>query len=100
MGGEYCGRNLKSMKEWIETTHEKDGVCPSCTLGLVGNWYVSELEENNQKELAVKLEEKVKNNINEKEFAGELDSIKQQVPKELKSRLQDFDCSAQSFIAE
>lgn len=92
-----------TMEEWIkqEDPHKDDEVkCRPCRLGVIANWYFTELEEQGHKDLAASLE-----TITTKEddpnlpltLCKEFDRIKEVVEKPLRERLKDFDCATQSF---
>lgn len=100
MGGEFC-KNLLPMQEWIETNDADSNAegCPSCTLGIVSSWYLSELREQGQSGKADDLKKTIEKFSNKPiKIAKKLDEIKASVPEQIKDRLLDFDCSAQNFI--
>lgn len=89
--------NLKPMKKWVEEGTEEE--CRPCILGPVTQWYSDELRENEHSERAESLEKlATADETTPVRLCKELDTIKEEVPKPLKQRLQDFDCAAQSYF--
>jgi hypothetical protein len=84
------------MKIWIKNDNQK--LCRSCTLPILVPWYISELEENNQKQYSDRLKKLVDNPaITPEALASELDSIKSSmIDQNLKKRLLEFDCTIQA----
>jgi hypothetical protein len=96
--------NLLPMAEWIKG--DDPDTCRPCTLTPVVQWYYTELKEKGFTELAADLEAEVDvledDNVEQiKALCKDLDAIKAQVPAELRKRLEEFDCSIQSYdVAE
>lgn len=96
-------KNIVSMESFINDTKKPNGQkkCPPCTLGIVANWYRSELEDSGQKAQADFLTNLVKDTVSSPlDIAKGMDKIKKEVPKNVESRLLDFDCSAQTYEKE
>lgn len=92
--------NLQPMAEWIKG--ETPGTCRPCTLTPVVQWYWSELKERGFQEIADQLEAEVEvleeDNVEQiMAVCKDLDKIKAAAPADLRKRLQEFDCSIQSF---
>ena len=92
--------NLMPMAEWVKV--EEPGTCRPCVLGPVVQWYYEELKEQGDEETAAKLEAEV--DVLEEDdleqaiaLCQDLDEIKAAAPPELRKRLEEFDCSIQSF---
>lgn len=92
--------NLQPMAKWI--IGETPGTCRPCILGPVVQWYYQELKEQGNEEVAAQLEAEV--DVLEEDDAEQvlalckdLDDIKAAAPEELRKRLEEFDCSIQSF---
>lgn len=89
--------DLKPMEKWVEEGTEEE--CRPCILGPVTQWYSEELRENNYAQRADDLEElATQEETTPVRLCKELDTIKKEVPKPLKQRLQDFDCQAQLYF--
>ena len=99
--GQPCAcANLEPMSEWIKG--EEPGICRPCMLGPVVQWYYLELKERGDEETAAQLEAEV--GVLEEDdleqaiaLCKDLDEIKAAAPPELRKRLEEFDCSIQSF---
>ncbi len=92
-----------TMGEWIgqEDPHKDDPeYCRPCRLGVIANWYLSELQEQGHKDLAESIEQ-IASKEDDPEMpltlCKELDRIKDVVEEPLRERLKDFDCATQSF---
>jgi hypothetical protein len=92
--------NLQPMAEWIKG--ETPGTCRPCILAPVVQWYWQELKEQGNEEVAAELQAEV--DVLEEDNAEQvmalckdLDEIKAAAPPELRQRLEEFDCSIQSF---
>lgn len=90
-----CPIEIKPMADWVGE-EDPDGLCRSCILGPVVQWYRDELQEQGQQELAENLVASIESDDAVK-ICKEMDDIKEQVDEELKDRLLEFDCSIQSF---
>lgn len=94
-----------TMEEWLcqDDPHKDDEYCRPCLLGVIANWYFTELQEQGHKELAQNIEQIV-TNADDPEMpltlCKEFDRIKTVVAEPLRERLKDFDCSTQSFNAD
>jgi len=103
MTEEKCACPGISMEEWIqqEDTHADDPrFCRPCRLGVVASWYVSELKEQGQKDLADALKSITSNEEDANlplTICKEFDRIKGVVEEPLRERLKDFDCATQVF---
>ncbi len=86
--------NLKPMAKWLE--EESPKVCRACLLTLPIAWYHNELTEQGLPDLSAELEDSQKSGDPVK-VAEILDSIKGKVSPELRQRLLDFDCAAQTY---
>ena len=98
--GECACANLQPMAEWIKG--EEPGTCRPCILGPVVQWYYLELKEQGDEETAAQLEAEVdvleEDNVEQvMAICKDLDEIKAAAPAELRKRLEQFDCSIQSF---
>ena len=82
------------MAEWIEGETEEE--CRSCLLPPVVQWYNEELKERGLTEEVNKLEASVEE-ADPAGIAKTLDEIREAAPEELRTRLLDFDCAAQTF---
>ncbi len=95
-----CRVELQPMAKWVKVADS--GSCRPCTIAPVASWYHSELTERGKKVEADRLEAKV-NSMNEDNpddvvaLCEEMDKIKDEVDGETKTRLQEFDCAAQSY---
>ena len=92
--------NLQPMTEWIKG--ETPGDCRSCILTPVVQWYWQELKEQGYEDIAAQLEAEVdvleEDNVEQvMALCKDLDEIKAAAPPELRKRLEEFDCSIQSF---
>ncbi len=92
--------NLQPMAEWIKG--EAPGECRPCILTPVVQWYWQELKERGYEDIAAELQAEV--DVLEEDNAEQvmalckdLDEIKAAAPLELRQRLEEFDCSIQSF---
>ncbi len=94
MGGGYC-RNLIEMAPWIEKHKDNVEKCAPCTLSMVSQWYKQTLPPDTTASLQELVDKK-----DAVAIAKELDNIKSKATPQIKDRLLDFDCSAQSFIEE
>lgn len=95
-----CATQTKTMEEWVKSADP--AICRPCTLGPVTQWYHSELTEQGKPEMAKKLEE-LADGLDESSpdamviLCKTLDTIKSEVPPELRDRLKEFDCEVQSL---
>lgn len=92
--------NLQPMAEWIKG--EVPGTCRPCILTPVVQWYWQELKERGQEDIAAQLEAEVDvleedNTEQVMALCKDLDEIKAAASEELRKRLEEFDCSIQSF---
>jgi hypothetical protein len=92
--------NLQLMAEWIKG--ETPGTCRPCVLTPVVQWYWQEMKERGHENIAAQLEAEVdvleEDNVEQvMALCKDLDEIKAGVPAELRKRLEEFDCSIQSF---
>jgi hypothetical protein len=92
--------NLQPMAEWIKG--EEPGTCRPCILGPVVQWYYQELKERGDEDTAAQLEAEVdvleEDNVEQvMALCMDLDEIKAAAPPDLRKRLEEFDCSIQSF---
>ncbi len=95
--------NLQPMAEWIKG--ETPGTCRPCVLTPVVQWYWQELKERGHEDMAKELEAEVdgleEDNVEQVQaLCKDLDDVKAAVPEELRKRLEEFDCSIQSFDPE
>lgn len=82
----------KPMEEWIK----RDGKnCKPCMMGPVTAWYIEELNENRQHNLAKQVETSAVKS-SPQELCKTLDEVKSKVEEKLRERLLDFDCAAQT----
>ena len=89
--------NTQPMSEWIKGD-QNDRQCRSCLLGPVVQWYSDTLKENDKEEEAARLEGLAeKPELTPEELCSTLDAIKEKATAELRSRLLDFDCAAQTY---
>lgn len=92
--------NVEDMEQWVQA-EDPAGLCRPCLLGPVTSWYIESLQENGHEELARQLGETATNeNLTPVELARQLDGAKKAVAPEVRERLLDFDCSAQSYQPE
>jgi len=94
--------NLQPMAEWIKVEDPGGGCGRPCTITPVVQWYWQELKAQGYEEIAVQLEAEVdvleEDNLEQVvALCQDLDEIKASVPPELRKRLEEFDCSIQSF---
>jgi hypothetical protein len=86
---------VESIEDWINRG-DKDGNCPPCLIKPLASYYVGVLEE-------ARLQDKAENLKSVFEggdiltIAQTMDKIRSEVESELKEKLRDFDCMAQSF---
>jgi len=92
-----------TMEEWIrqdDPLKDDPEHCRPCRLGVIANWYFTELQEQGHNDLAENLE-KIATKEDDPEMpltlCGEFDRIKEAVAEPLRERLKDFDCATQSF---
>jgi len=83
-----------SMTEWIQ--QEDDSKCRSCLLPPVIQWYRDELQEKGLDNLADEIKIEVENG-DPLLIAKRFDEIKEKVPSDVKERLKEFDCYAQTY---
>lgn len=95
-----CPVELKPMVQWIQEEDPR-GICRSCLLGPVLQWYHEELEARGHSDKAHELE-KLAQQADELPLTlcKEFDRIKGVVEEPLRERLKDFDCATQSFNAD
>lgn len=86
--------NMVSMTEWLEGETEED--CRSCLLPPVIQWYAEALKENGLDELALEIEEVIKDS-EPVVITKKLDEIMEKAPDDIKGRLMDFNCAAQTY---
>ena len=91
-----------SMEEWIgqEDPHKDDPEhCRPCRLGVIAQWYHSELKEQGHEDLAAVIEQVAESPDPDMPLTlcKEFDIIKAVVEEPLRERLKDFDCATQSF---
>jgi len=84
-----------SMEEWIQNEHES-AECRSCLLPPIIQWYRNELQEKGLDNLADEIKIEVEGG-DPLLMAKKFDEIKERVPDDLKSRLKEFDCYAQTY---
>jgi len=96
----------KPMGEWIreDDPHKDDPkFCRPCRLGVISNWYFTELKEQGHPDLAAVIEE-IGTNEQDPDVSltlcKQLDIIKAVVEEPLRERLKDFDNATQSFNPE
>lgn len=91
--GDPCACTVP-MAEWLEGGTEEE--CRPCLLPPVVQWYNEELKERGLTEEVSKLSAAVEE-ADPAGVARTLDEIREAAPEELKTRLLDFDCAAQTF---
>jgi len=84
-----------SMAEWIQQGDDSKE-CRPCLLPPVIQWYKNELEEKGLGNLADEIKVAVENG-DPSLIAKRFDEIKEKVPDDVKERLKEFDCYAQTF---
>jgi hypothetical protein len=86
--------NTLPLSEWVKHPGK---VCRPCTLPLLANWYVSELEESGDRVQSDRIKRISEDpDITPEALAAELDDIKKSVSSSMRERLKEFDCSVQS----
>lgn len=83
------------MAKWMEQGDTEDE-CRSCLLAPVTQWYRDELEERGLGDVAKELED-LGEGATPIEIAQKLDEIKDRLPDDVRTRLREFDCSAQVY---
>ncbi len=92
-------KEIKPIKDWLaagKTKNELGENCPPCLLAPLGSFYLGILEENNLVAEAKGLQDIWKDQDGEK-AAELLDDIKTRVPENVKAKLLEIDCAAQSY---
>lgn len=92
-------KEIKPIQQWLaegKTVNEEGENCPPCLLQPLGSFYLGILEEAGLKEEAAGLQDIWKDQDGEKS-AKMLDAIKTRVPEDIKKKLLEIDCSAQSY---
>ncbi len=92
-------KEIKSIEKWLEegkTKNEEGENCPPCLLAPLGSFYLGVLEENGLKKEAEGLQDIWKDQDGVK-AARMMDDIKKRVPEEIRKKLLEIDCSAQSY---
>lgn len=86
-------KNRIPMSEWIK---EDSPECRPCLLSPAAAWYYEELNDQGHTEEANHLKGVVSDpDVSPGQVAEELDAIKLAAPKELRARLNEFDCTVQ-----
>ncbi len=86
--------DIVGMKEWVS---KEDGpTCRPCLLAPVAQWYRDELQERGITDLAQEIEQAA-DQLDHIGLAETLDNIKGKVEPEVKNRLLEFDCLAQTY---
>ena len=85
------------MTDWIQADPNPDDPdeCRPCALPITLTWYLSELKETGNPELAASLASKGGDGT-PLDVAAEMDRIKTVVPSELRERLAEFDATTQA----
>jgi hypothetical protein len=87
-------KNTKPLTEWVKGVGK---VCRPCTLPLLANWYMSELEEAGDMVQSDRIKKIADDpEVTPEQLAAELDSIKDAVSVPMKERLREFDCTVQN----
>ena len=95
-----CPVDLKPMKDWIEEEDPK-GVCRSCLLPPVLQWYRDELNEKGYPKFVNQLDEIAHAaDVLPLQLCEKFDTIKEAVEESLRERLKEFDCAAQAYEPE
>ena len=94
--GDPCACTVP-MAEWLEVGTEEE--CRPCLLPPVVQWYNEELKERGLTESVEKLEAAVEE-ADPAGIAKTLDEIREAAPEEVRTRLLDFDCAAQTFVGD
>ncbi|KKL54353.1 hypothetical protein LCGC14_2266290 [marine sediment metagenome] len=85
--------NLRPMEEWV--TEDDPDSCRPCVLPVAMSWYAEELRERGLNVLADEVDQAGRDG----DVAGAaraLDSVKERVDPDVKTRLLEFDCATQS----
>lgn len=95
-----CPVEIKPMLDWVKEDDPK-GICRSCLLGPVLQWYHEELDAKGHHDLAFELE-KLSRQADELplQLCETFDKIKGEVEEPLRERLLEFDCAVQSYEPE
>jgi hypothetical protein len=87
--------HVASIEDWVNRG-EQNGNCPPCLIKPLASYYVGVLEEAHLADKAESLKS-VFEAGDILTIAQTMDKIKSEVESELKEKLKDFDCMAQSF---
>lgn len=93
---DFCA-SIIGMGKWVQQSSD-DGVCRPCLLAPVTQWYMDALNTSGLNNLAAELEGAVDGG--ELTLATKLDEIKDRVSPDVKNRLREFDCHAQTYKGE
>jgi len=86
---------ITGMTEWLQANDDTKE-CRPCLLPPVIQWYHEELEERGLNDLAQELEAAVHEG-DPLLIVKKFDAIKGTVPEDVKERLKEFDCAAQTY---
>lgn len=86
---------LDSLESWVEKGETNDN-CPPCLLKPLASWYLDALQENKETDMANELQS-VFESGDILTIAKTMDIIKNRAENELREKLLNFDCMAQSF---
>ena len=92
-----CPVELKPMATWVQEEDPK-GICRDCLLAPVLQWYREELNEKGHKEFVSELDALARQaELLPLRLCEEFDKIKSEVEGQLRERLEEFDCAAQTY---
>ena len=97
---EKCPVELKPMATWVQEEDPK-GVCRSCLLAPVLQWYREELVEKGYSKFAEELSTIARAaEVLPLQLCEAFDKIKGEVEESLRERLEEFDCAAQTYVPD
>ena len=97
MTGEKCPIEIKPMATWVQE-EDPNGICRSCLLAPILQWYREELNEKGLSKFTEELDTIARAaEVLPLQLCEKLDKIKSEVEESLRERLEEFDCAAQTY---